>query len=101
MSSVRDSEGKTIVYVKGAPNEILEKCNQIFDGKKIRKITEVDKKLILEAIETSSKKAMRNIAFAYKEIPSYTKDLKMDEAESKLIFTGFVAIIDPPREEVP
>ncbi|HCB51147.1 TPA: hypothetical protein DEP21_00975 [Patescibacteria group bacterium] len=44
---------------------------------------------------------MRNIAFAYKEIDEYTKDLKMDDAESKLIFTGFVAIIDPPREEVP
>ncbi len=101
MSSVRNIDGKTTIYVKWAPNEILERCTQIFDGKKVRKITEEDKKTIGNAIENFSKQAMRNIAFAYKEIDEYTKDLKMDDAESKLIFTGFVAIIDPPREEVP
>lgn len=101
MSSIRNVDGKTIVYVKGAPNELLTRCTQIDNGKFIKKITQSDIKNIQAAIDESSAKAMRNIGFAYKEIDTYNKDTSMEDTENDLIFTGFVAIIDPPREEVP
>ena len=101
MSSIRDENKKTVVYVKGAPNEILEHCTTYYDGKKEKKLTSKQRETINQAINESSQQAMRNIALAYKEIPEYTKDLSMQEAESNLCFLGFVAIVDPPREEVP
>jgi Ca2+-transporting ATPase len=101
MSSIRNVDGKTIAYVKGAPNELLARCTQIDNGKFIKKITASDIKIIQAAIDESSSNAMRNIGFAYKEIENYNKDISMEETENNLIFTGFVAIIDPPREEVP
>lgn len=101
MSSIRDVYGKTIVYVKWAPNEILDHCTSYHtqEGKQI--LTNEQKKIINTAINQTSKEAMRNIAFAYKEIDEYQEWMEMELAESDLCFLGFVAIIDPARPEVP
>ncbi|AHB41699.1 hypothetical protein P148_SR1C00001G0911 [candidate division SR1 bacterium RAAC1_SR1_1] len=101
MSSVRDVDGKTLVYVKGAPNELLEHCTTYHNGKEQKNLTKKQKERIIKAIDETSKQAMRNIAFAYKEIDTYNKDTTMELAESDLCFLGFVAIIDPARPEVP
>lgn len=101
MSSVRDMDGKTLVYVKGAPNELLEHCTTYYNGKEKINLTKKQKEIITKAIDETSTQAMRNIAFAYKEIDKYSKDTAMELAESDLCFLGFVAIIDPARPEVP
>lgn len=101
MSSVRDIDGKTLVYVKWAPNELLEQCTTYHNGKEQKNLTKKQKELIIKAIDETSKQAMRNIGFAYKEIDTYSKDTTMELAESDLCFLGFVAIIDPARPEVP
>lgn len=101
MSSIRDDKGKTMVYVKGAPNELLEHCTTYLDWKGEKKLTPKIRENISKAIDETSQQAMRNIAFAYKEIKKYTNDLSMEEAENNLCFLWFVSIIDPPREEVP
>lgn len=101
MSSIREIDGKYIAYVKGSPQAILDRSTQIFDGKKIRKITEKDKQTIKEHIENYAHLAMRNIAFAYKETEKYTKKTTMEQTESDLIFMGLCAIQDPARDEVP
>lgn len=101
MSSIRNIDGKTIIFVKWAPRTILENCNTYYDGKTKKKITKWFKQNILESINQTSSQAMRNIAFAYKEIDKYEEWMEMTEAESNLCFLGFVAIIDPARPEVP
>ena len=101
MSSVREIDGKTIAFVKWSPQAILEHCTQVYDGEKIRPITEDDKKILSTQIENNAHLAMRDIGIAYKETKPYTIQTTMQETESDLIFMGICAIEDPAREEVP
>lgn len=61
MSSIREIDGKTVAFVKGSPQAILEHSTQIYDGKTIRPITEKDKTTIENEIEKYAQLAMRNI----------------------------------------
>lgn len=45
--------------------------------------------------------AMRNLAFAYKDIDHRDESMTMEEIESDLTFMGMVSMIDPPRASVP
>lgn len=100
MSSVRVVDNQKILYVKWSPSAIMEKCTQIYDGKKIRKITQEDKNQIEKYIEESSSNAMRNLGFAYKPLATYESSQTLQEVETNLIFLWCTSIIDPPREEV-
>ncbi len=100
MSSVRKIDDKKYLYVKWSPAAIMERCTQIYDGKEIRNISEEDKDQIKKYIEESSSNAMRNLAFAYKQVDTYDSSLKWQDMENELIFLWCASIIDPPREEV-
>jgi len=100
MTSVRNRDGKMVAYVKGAPQSLLERCTHIFDGEKIRPITNEDKKSIEEKDSEFAQMAMRNLGYCYREIPEYTADMKMDDVEKGLTWLGLACMIDPPREEV-
>ena len=71
MSSVRNLDGETILYVKGSPKVILENSSRIFDGSEVREITQEDRDKILKAIDDFALQAMRNLAFAYKPLDGY------------------------------
>jgi Ca2+-transporting ATPase len=105
MSSIRAyGENKELyAFVKGAPENILDRCTEIWDGVHVRTLTAKDKKQILEQNMLLASKAMRNLAFAYRILPkgSEPKKLVMDDTESQLIWQGMVSMIDPLREEVP
>ena len=101
MSSVRMIDDKKYLYVKWSPISILEKCTQIYDGEKIRNITEEDKNQIEKYLEKNANNAMRNLGFAYKPLEIYDASSKRQDIENNLIFLWCTSIIDPPREEVP
>ncbi len=91
-------EGSTLcAYTKGAPTIVLEHCTKILSKGKVRTITAADKKKIIEANDELSSKALRILAFAYRDV---TKLKDLDKAESELIFAGLQGMIDPPRAEV-
>ncbi len=91
----KDKDNKQIAYVKGAPEELIKKCNYAIIGGKKKKITEKDRRKVLDKSEQLASKALRSLGFAYK-----TEKLKLDEVEEDLIFIGIVGMIDPPRKEV-
>ena len=100
MTSVRKRGDKTIAYVKGSPSSILERCTQIWDGKNIRPITSEDKDFIIKKVDEFAMMALRNLSYAYRELPAYDPNAKMEDVEQDLIWLGMVSMIDPPREEV-
>lgn len=94
MSTVANVDGKTYIFVKGAP-EIVEQCCAI----------EKDER---DGIDTTLRnwqaKAMRTLAFGYKEMPhGTTMKEAMEEAcnPSHLTMQGIAAINDPIRKDVP
>ncbi|HDJ89586.1 MAG TPA: cation-translocating P-type ATPase, partial [Thermoprotei archaeon] len=100
MSTVNLTEdGKRIVYMKGAPEIILNICKYIEDENGVRRITESDREEIIKNTSKLAEKALRTLAFAYKFISKENFDEK--DIEKDLIFVGIVGMIDPPRPEVP
>ncbi|MFW5976314.1 MAG: calcium-transporting P-type ATPase, PMR1-type [Bacillota bacterium] len=87
------------LWIKGAPEVILKKCDYVLiDGKK----TEINKDLekeIIEAANSMADKALRVIALAYKNV-SEVKNRELKDMENNLIFTGLSGLKDPPRSEV-
>lgn len=105
MSSIRKwgPKNELHVFAKGAPESILEHCDTILVNGKTKKLSDKEKQAVLKKAEELAGNAMRNLAIAYKTLPSNTniESAKMDDTESKLTYLGLASMIDPLREEVP
>ena len=92
MMSTLHTYGKTKrSYTKGAIDNILKRCNKIYDNGNVRDITKEDLKKMDEAAHSMSLDALRVLALGYKENEEFN--------EEDLVFVGFVGMIDPPRPE--
>jgi len=99
MTTIHMASNKKMAYMKGAPELVLERCTKILSKGKVRKITQEDKEKILKINEAMAMQALRNLGFAYKELPESAT--KFDEKiENEMTFVGIMGMIDPPREEV-
>jgi len=103
MSTVFEKNGENIFLSKGAPEIILEKCSLILIEDRLIKLNETLKKEILKEIEKLQLKSMRTLGFAYCKLDNEQLQSivnKEDYQLDNLIFTGFVGIRDPLREDV-
>lgn len=83
------------IFVKGAIDVLLDRCDNIRIGDEVRPITDEDRKKILAQNEHFSENGLRVLTFAYKE-----KDEDLTpETEHGFTFIGLVSEMDPPREE--
>lgn len=83
------------IFVKGAIDVLLDRCDSIRIGDNVRPMTTEDKKKILAQNEHFSENGLRVLTFAYKE-----KDEDLSpETENGFTFIGLVAEMDPPRKE--
>ena len=83
------------IFVKGAIDVLLDRCDNIRIGDEVRPITDEDRKKILAQNEHFSENGLRVLTFAYKE-----KDGDLSpETEYGFTFIGLVSEMDPPREE--
>lgn len=96
MTTVNESGGEKVAYVKGATDMMLDKCSRILDGGEIRPITEEDFAKIRKANGEMAKNALRVLGAAVK----YEVTDDKDALESDMVFVGLVGMIDPPRAEV-
>ncbi len=96
MSVLYDLGKEKILYSKGAIEYILPRCTHIQKRNGIFRLTEKEKKKILETNRGLALETLRTLGFAYKKIEEKSKE----NLECDLVFSGFVAMKDPPREEV-
>ncbi len=96
MTTVNKCGDKICSYTKGAVDGLLKRCTHILLGGKKVKITEQDILAISTANEQMAGKALRVLAFAYKEHDEFDKNEKFEE---NMVFLGLVGMIDPPRPE--
>jgi Ca2+-transporting ATPase len=97
MSVLCKIEKDNFVYSKGAIEFLLPKCTHIQKNNGIFKLTESEKKKIIEINKKMDSDCLRTLALAYKKVETLTKKDNFDE---NLIFLGIAGIEDPPREEV-
>jgi len=103
MSSVRHWNNQTVVFVKGAPESVLERSSKLWEHGQTKKLSTKDREFFLKYNEGKAHEAMRNLGFAYRILPhgSDPRKMKFDEVEKDLTFLGIVSMVDPLREEVP
>jgi Ca2+-transporting ATPase len=104
MSSVRRfDDGSIAVFIKGAPEAVLERSTHIWDHKISRKLSLRDRGSLLDHHDRTATDALRNLAFAYRILPKSTNLEKLDMAavEQHLTFLGIVSMEDPLRDDVP
>ena len=103
MSSVRRYGQRLMVFTKGAPESVLERCTHLWDHGHVRPLTAKDREFFSQYNEKRAGEAMRNLAFAYAALPKGAKPTKMkfDEVEQDLVLLGMVSMVDPLRDEVP
>lgn len=90
-----------ILYVKGAPESVLELCSSVMSnssGRVERMTAAVREQLILQTAGFA-KDALRVLALAMRTMPKNTPTCS-EEDEEQLTFIGLVGMIDPPRPEV-
>ncbi|MFW9834329.1 MAG: cation-translocating P-type ATPase [Candidatus Thorarchaeota archaeon] len=99
-SVVRNKEGQTWAFSKGAPEVILERSTKLrINGEDVLLNPEKNSE-ILQANSLMAGCAMRVLALAYRRLDVDKEEWSEEEVESDLIFLGLVGMIDPPREGV-
>jgi len=99
MSTVVESDGKYIQYTKGAPDEVLKRCNRIYTKDGVRELTPEDRESILKLNKNMADRALRVLGGSYKEYDNIPEE-KAESMEKDLIYVGLVGMIDPIRDEV-
>jgi len=99
MSTVHIFNGKRTMLVKGGPDVMLDRCSHVFMENEVVPLTAKLLEKIWEANEEFSDRALRVLAYAYKNIPNDQLDIGVED-EKDLVLVGLTAMIDPPREAV-
>jgi Ca2+-transporting ATPase len=93
MTTIHSAEGNFVAHSKGAPEVILESCNQQLSAGEENALESADREEILEMVGNMAGKGLRVLGVASKKCAS------MENAENGMTFLGLVGMIDPPRAE--
>jgi len=97
-----DQTGRSFVFLKGAPEEVLDFCTLSHTNTEVKKLSVKEKQFILDQNRLMAEKAMRVLAVAYSEGGKEGwREIKEEihQGKGELIFAGLIGMIDPPREE--
>ena len=97
---VRDEAGRLRQYTKGAPDELLRRCDYYWDGTQALPMTDEHRKKILSDNTAMASRALRVLASAYRDWDEMPADQKPAALERELVFLGLVGMLDPVRPEV-
>ncbi len=93
MATLHQNNGRKFIFVKGAPEKIVEMCSQTSSGGSF------DKEKVYKTAEHFAEDGLRVLAMAYKEVPVELSELTHQHVGENLIFVGMQGMIDPPRPE--
>lgn len=91
-------QGRTLI-TKGAPEEVLKRCSTYLHNKTSQPIKTADKAKILKYYEAVSQEGYRVLAVAIKRKIVTKKEYSIKD-EKDLELLGFVAFLDPPRQDI-
>ncbi len=100
MTSINSTPtGDLRVYLKGAFEVIIERCNKILWKGIETPLTDDIRDEVLKINNDMAMNAYRVLAMAYRRLSDDWKDLDEEEIESNMVFVGLAGLIDPPRPE--
>lgn len=97
MATLHKCDAKdNIVFFKGAPEKVLERCQHLREGNEAVKLSKEKKDKFQERFISLSNKGLRVLALAYHRVPIAQKKLSQIDLND-LVFIGYVGIKDPLR----
>jgi Mg2+-importing ATPase len=97
VSVVVEYEGQRYFTTKGAPEEILRACSYFELGDCIADLNEETLQKIEQKYHYYSAQGLRALGIAYKRLKEDKAVYSIND-ETDMIFLGFVAFLDPPKE---
>ena len=98
-----DGRKEKILYAKGAPLEMLQRCDFIFDNGARRALDIDDRRRIMAENDAMADRGLRVLALAYRDDAEFQNESggAAESMERRLVFLGLAAMSDPIRPEVP
>ncbi len=100
MSTLHTAQSGVVQYTKGAPDEVLKRCDWILVNGETVAMTQEHRDAILQANKDMADKALRVLAAAMRVWNAEPQDQSPENLEQNLCFVGLVGMIDPVRPEV-
>jgi len=98
MSVVMEEDGKHLLVAKGAPEEILRRCNRYeLDGEVYEINGRIPEHFMGES-DRYAREGFRVLALAYRRFPAKKHSYSKDD-EHSLILKGFIIFLDPPKPD--
>lgn len=97
MSTLHFRNERYEMLIKGAPDVLLARCTSVEQNGEVLHLTDEIRNAIVDQNRDFSSQGLRVLAFA-KKVLSENRPLTLED-ENDLIFTGLIAMMDPPRVE--
>lgn len=97
ISVLIESDSKKILIAKGAPEEILAKCTQWDSADGIEPLNQDRLDKILNLQRSLGSDGFKVLGIAWREVSECHLHAVIDD-ESELVFSGFAAFLDPPKD---
>ncbi len=96
MSVIVEHGGERWLYCKGAPEVVLQLCEQIEQDGGLLPLDDARREQVVAAQDAMADGGLRVLAFAWRKLAG-------DEppAERQMVLSGLIGLHDPPRPEVP
>ncbi len=91
---VTDDGRRDVMFTKGAPDVVIERCRWVMDDGRPRSMTDDDRAEWHAVVDDLAGEALRTLAIAFRPV-----DDRTDRSETGLTLLGIVGIVDPPRPE--
>jgi Ca2+-transporting ATPase len=93
MATLHRHRGKKIIFVKGAPEKVLDMCTECMGDDNARM------KTLVHVSNEFARDGLRVIAMGFKDVPYNQEDLTHEDIKEGIIFAGIQGMMDPPRME--
>ncbi|MFP3896881.1 MAG: cation-translocating P-type ATPase [Anaerolineales bacterium] len=98
-------EDEAYIFVKGAPETVLDMCTQVREDGAPRPLSDKDRARIMDENNNMANDALRVLGLAYQVIAPDEAERHKEALEYghdvELVFAGLAGMMDPPRSEVP
>ncbi|HSJ91047.1 MAG TPA: cation-transporting P-type ATPase [Ilumatobacter sp.] len=100
MSTLHRADDGHVLFVKGAPRELVDLCTEIEVDGGIVELDETHRERMSATNDAMSRRGLRVLAVASRAVGPMPTELDAASLEQRLTLLGLVAMMDPPRPEV-